>query len=145
MLKGYKASIQCNSNYWRFFLVLVIAAIIIYVIMSISITERKDDLIIIKAVGIQNRNIYLWALLEIMVYTLVASIGYFFGFYISLWYMEILQQLMQRPQSSADLSLIHYFISLVFGFIAATLGQFVALRMVLKQRIAEITKEKMFG
>ncbi|MHA2306370.1 MAG: FtsX-like permease family protein [Candidatus Hodarchaeales archaeon] len=128
-----------------FFLVLVIAAIIIYAIMSISIAERKDDLIIMKAVGIQNRNIYLWTLLEILTYTLVASIGYFFGFYISLWYMEILQQLMQQPQSSADLSLLNYLISLLFGFVAATLGQFMALRIVLKQRIAEVTKEKMFG
>ena len=128
-----------------FFLVLVISAIIIYAIMNISITERKDDLIIMKAVGIQNRSIYLWALLEIVIYSLVASLGYFFGFYISLWYMDILQQLMQQPQSSADLSVVHYLISLIFGFVAATLGQLFALRFVLKQKIAEATKEKMFG
>jgi putative ABC transport system permease protein len=128
-----------------FFLVLVIAAIIIYVIMSISIVERKDDLIIMKAVGIHNRYIYLWALLEIVMYSLVASVGYFFGFYISLWYMNILQQLMQQPQGSAELSLIHYGISLIFGLVAAILGQFIALRFVLKQRIAQVTKEKMFG
>lgn len=98
-----------------------------------------------KAVGIQNRSIYLWALLEIVIYSLVASLGYFFGFYISLWYMGILQQLMQQPQSSADLSVVHYLISLIFGFVAATLGQLFALRFVLKQKIAEVTKEKMFG
>ncbi|MFX0085307.1 MAG: ABC transporter permease [Candidatus Hodarchaeota archaeon] len=128
-----------------FFLVLIIAATIIYVIMSISVIDRKDDLVIMKAVGIHNRHIYLWAMLEIVIYSLVASIGYFFGFFISLWYMNILQQLMNQPQGSAELSLIHYGISLIFGLVAATLGQFIALRVVLKQRIAQATKEKMFG
>jgi ABC-type antimicrobial peptide transport system permease subunit len=128
-----------------FFLVFIIAGIIIYVIMSIEISERKDDLIIMKAVGIQNRNIYLWALLEILIYSLLASIGYFIGYYVSIWYMDILQQLMQQPQGSADLSLTNYIISLFFGFAAATMGQFIALRYVLKQKIAVVTKEKMFG
>ncbi len=128
-----------------FFLVFIIAGIIIYVIMSISIAERKDDLIIMKAVGIQNRTIYLWALLEILIYSLLASLGYFFGYYVSIWYMGILQSLMQQPQGSADLSLINYIISLIFGFAAATMGQFVALWYVLKQKIAMVTKEKMFA
>ena len=128
-----------------FFLVFIIAGIIIYAIMSIEISERKDDLIIMKAVGIQNRTIYLWALLEILIYSLLASIGYFIGYYVSIWYMDILQQLMQQPQGSADLSLTNYILSLIFGFASATMGQFFALRYVLKQRIAMITKEKMFA
>ncbi|GAF69046.1 unnamed protein product, partial [marine sediment metagenome] len=112
---------------------------------SIEISERKDDLIIMKAVGIQNRNIYLWALLEVLIYSLLASIGYFIGYYVSIWYMDILQQLMQQPQGSADLSLTNYILSLIFGFASATMGQFIALRYVLKQKIAMVTKEKMFA
>jgi ABC-type antimicrobial peptide transport system permease subunit len=127
------------------FLVLIIAGMIIYAIMSISITERKDDLTIMRSVGIQNRNIYLWGLLEVIIHSLVASVGYFIGFYISVWYMDILQQLMQQPQGAFNLSLTHYLLALGFGFAAATLGQFFALRYVLKQRIAIVTKEKMFG
>lgn len=127
------------------FLVLIIAGMIIYAIMSISIAERKDDLTIMRSVGIQNRNIYLWGLLEVIIYSLLASVGYFIGFFISVWYMDILQQLMQQPQGVFNLSFTHYLLSLSFGFVAATLGQFFALRYVLKQRIATVTKEKMFG
>jgi putative ABC transport system permease protein len=127
------------------FLVLIIAGMIIYAIMSISIAERKDDLTIMRSVGIKNRSIYLWGLLEVVIYSLLASIGYFFGFYISVWYMDILQQLMQQPQGAFNLSALHYMLALGFGFLAATLGQFFALRYVLKQRIALVTKEKMFG
>ena len=127
------------------FLVLIIAGMIIYAIMSISVAERKDDFTIMRSVGIQNRNIYLWGLLEVLIYSLLASVGYFIGFYISVWYMDILQQLMQQPQGSFNLSLAHYILSLSFGFAAATLGQFFALRYILKQRIATVTKEKMFG
>lgn len=127
------------------FLVLIIAGMIIYSIMSISIAERKDDLTIMRSIGIQNKNIYLWGMLEVLIYSLLASVGYFIGFYISVWYMDILQQLMQQPQGSFNLSLAHYILSLTFGFVAATLGQFFALRYVLKQRIAIVTKEKMFG
>ena len=127
------------------FLVLIIAGMIIYAIMSISIAERKDDLTIMRSVGVQNRNIYLWGLLEAVIYSLLASGGYFIGFYISVWYMDFLQQLMQQPQGTFNLSLIHYLLSSSFGFVAAALGQFLALRYVLKQRIALVTKEKMFG
>lgn len=127
------------------FLVLIIAGMIIYAIMSISVAERKDDLAIMRSVGIQNRNIYLWALFEVLMYSLFASMGYFIGFYISVWYMDILQQLMQQPQGTFKLTLAHYLISLIFGFVAAILGHFFALHYVLKQKIATITKEKMFG
>ncbi len=127
------------------FLILIIAGMIIYTIMSISIAERKDDFAIMRSVGIQNRNIYLWGLLEVVIYSLLASIGYFIGFAISVWYMDILQRLMQQPQGSFNLSFIHYIASLFFGFTAATLGQLFASRYVLKQKIATVTKEKMFG
>jgi putative ABC transport system permease protein len=127
------------------FLVLIIAGMIIYSIMSISVAERKDDLTIMRSVGIKNRSIYLWGLLEVVIYSLLASIGYFIGFYISAWYMDVLQQLMQQPQGAFNLSFIHYLLALCFGFLAATLGQVFALRYVLKQRIAIVTKEKMFG
>ncbi|WP_455463020.1 hypothetical protein, partial [Candidatus Hodarchaeum mangrovi] len=66
-------------------------------------------------------------------------------FFIAVWYMDILQQLMQQPQGTFNFSLAHYIFSLSFGFIAAILGQFFALRYVLKQKIALVTKEKMFG
>ena len=127
------------------FLVLIIAGMIIYSIMSISVAERKDDLTIMRSVGIKNRHIYLWGLLEVVIYSLFASVGYFFGFYISAWYMDVLQQLMQQPQGAFNLSIIHYVSALAFGFLAAALGQFFALRYVLKQRIAVVTKEKLFG
>ncbi|UCG04555.1 MAG: ABC transporter permease [Candidatus Heimdallarchaeota archaeon] len=127
------------------FLVLIIAGMIIYSIMSISIAERKDDLTIMRSLGIHNKNIYLWGMLEVLIYSLLASVGYFIGFYISAWYMDILQQLMQQPQGVFKLSFTHYLLALSFGFAAATLGQFLALRYVLKQRIALVTKEKMFG
>ncbi|MFX1508091.1 MAG: ABC transporter permease [Promethearchaeota archaeon] len=127
------------------FLVLIIAGMIIYSIMSISVAERKDDLTIMRSVGIKNRSIYLWGLIEVVIYSLLASIGYFFGFYISTWYMDVLQQLMQQPQGAFNLSFIHYMSALSFGFLAAALGQFFALHYALKQRIAIVTKEKMFG
>ncbi|MHA2226710.1 MAG: FtsX-like permease family protein [Candidatus Hodarchaeales archaeon] len=126
-------------------IILLIAGIIIYSIMTISISDRRNDLMIMKAVGIQNRSIYLWGLLETAIYSLIASAGYFLGYYISIWYMGILQSLMQQPQSATNLSLWHYIVSLIFGFIAACMGQMIALHFVLKQRIAEVTKEKMFG
>ena len=59
--------------------------------------------------------------------------------------MGVLQSLMQQPQGAFELSFVYYIASLVFGFIAATSGQFIALRYVLKQRIAAVTKEMMFG
>jgi ABC-type antimicrobial peptide transport system permease subunit len=127
------------------FLVLIIAGLIIYAIMSIGVVERKGDLTIMKSLGIRNRVIYYWGMLEVLIYSLLASIGYFLGFFISTWYMEILQQLMQQPQGVFRLSLTHYVLSLGFGFLTAIIGQFFALRYVLKQRIALVTKEKMFG
>ncbi len=127
------------------FLVLIIAGMIIYSIMSIDIAERKDDLAIMRAIGIHNRNIYLWGVLEVLIYTILSSVGYFIGFFIAVWYMDILQQLMQQPQGTFNFSLAHYIFSLSFGFIAAILGQFFALRYVLKQKIVLVTKEKMFG
>ena len=51
--------------------------------MSISAIERKNDLAIMKAVGIQNRNIYFWGMLETLVYSIFACLGYFAGLYIS--------------------------------------------------------------
>ncbi|MFX0015381.1 MAG: FtsX-like permease family protein [Promethearchaeota archaeon] len=127
------------------FLVLIIAGIIIYSIASISIAERKDDFSIMKAVGIQNRSIYLWSVLEVLIYSLIASSGYLIGFFISVWYMDILQQLMNSPQGRFELSLFHYLVSFLFGLVASLFGQFFALRYILKQRIAIVTKEKMFG
>ena len=127
------------------FLVLIIAGMIIYAIMSINITERKDDLTIMRSVGIQNRTIYFWGLLEVLIYSALASVGYFVGFLISVWYMDFLQQLMEQPQGAFNISLTHYILALSFGFLAAIMGQFFALRDVLKQRIALVTKEKMFG
>jgi len=138
-------SLMTSIIFGILFLVLIIAGMIIYSIMSIDIAERKDDLAIMRAIGIHNRNIYLWGVLEVLIYTILASGGYFIGFFIAVWYMDILQQLMQQPQGTFNLSLVHYFFSLSFGFIAAILGQFFALRYILKQKIALITKEKMFG
>ncbi|MFW9991178.1 MAG: FtsX-like permease family protein [Candidatus Odinarchaeota archaeon] len=126
-------------------IILMIAGIIIYVIMSIGAIERKNDLVIMKAVGIHNRTIYLWGLLEPLIYSVLASQGYLVGFYISIWYMDILQSLMNQPQGAATLSLNHYILSFIFGLIAAVMGQFIALRYVMKQRIAVVTKEKMFA
>ncbi|NHJ01202.1 MAG: ABC transporter permease [Candidatus Heimdallarchaeota archaeon] len=126
-------------------LLIIIAAIIIYSIMTINIAERKIDLIILKTLGVHNRVLYLWGGVEALFYSLLASLGYFIGYLASNWYMGILQDLMERPLVTPLLSFEHYILCLILVIIAAYAGQFFALYQVLKQRIALVVKEKLFA
>lgn len=127
------------------FLIIFIAAMIIFGIMSMSIAERKDDIMIMKAIGISNRSIYLYSGIEIVIYSIISSIGYFIGFYGSELYMGMLQSLMNNPKTTHELSLSFYLISILFGLLTGFIGQFLALKFAMKQSVAQATKEKMFA
>ena len=130
--------------------VLVIVAfffglMIIFGIMNINITERKPDLHIMKSLGISNRNIYLSSTFEAMFYGLLGSLGYVLGFFISVTYQEILAEAMTMPLAKLTFSFENLFFLVIFAIIMTYLSQFLALRLVLKQKIADVTKEKLFG
>jgi len=47
--------------------------------------------------------------------------------------------------AAIDISIENFFIVVFFAFFSLYLGQFFALRITLRQKIAEVTKEKLFA
>jgi ABC-type lipoprotein release transport system permease subunit len=118
---------------------------IIFSIMNINITERKNDFHIMKSIGINNRQIYLFSSVEAIFYGIIGSLGYIIGFFISVNYQEILAAAMTMPLANLQFSIQNFAFLIIFGTLMTFFSQFLALRIVLKQKIAEVTKEKLFG
>ncbi len=124
----------------------LMAAIIIFGIMSITTAERKNDLMIMKALGINNRRIYRISFTETTVMAIIAGIiGFLFGIFLTITLTEWFNSMLSMTMAPISASLLDFFIALVFAFITLYLGQFMALRLVLKQRISDVTKEKLFA
>ena len=118
---------------------------IIFSIMNINITERKADLHIMKSMGISNKYIYYYSLFEALFYGIMGSIGYLLGYYISVVYQEILASAMTMPLANLQLSIQNLIFLTIFAIIMIFISQALALRLVLRQKIADVTKEKLFG
>ena len=118
---------------------------IIFSIMNINITERKSDLHIMKSLGISNRTIYQSSTFEAVFYGFLGSLGYVLGFFISVYYQEILAEAMTMPLAELTFSFENLFFLVLLAIVMTNISQYLALRIVLKQKIADVTKEKLFG
>ncbi|MFW9993480.1 MAG: FtsX-like permease family protein [Candidatus Odinarchaeota archaeon] len=128
-----------------FSVALFLGIMIIFGIQSITLSERKNDIAIFKSQGVPNKAIYRAALVEACIFTLLASTGYFIAYAVSSFYMDFLQTIVSLPMSSIELSAPFYVAVLGLGFLVSITGQFFSLRNILNQKIAAVTKEKMFG
>jgi ABC-type antimicrobial peptide transport system permease subunit len=124
----------------------LLASTIIFGIMSITTAERKNDLMIMKALGIRNRRIYRYAFTETTVIAVISGVlGYVGGFFMYTLLLEWMQAFLTMTVTASGPTTDGLVIAVVFAFATLYLGQFLALRLVLKQKIAEVTKEKLFA
>lgn len=127
---------------------ILFGAVMIFGIIIIGVSERKNDFMIIKALGYKNNQIYNNAIMETVILSIIAGIiGHFLGMLVSSIYMRYIISYFftDWPVASMKFSWVHFVISLIFVFITTMLGQFMALRQTLNQKIAKVTKEKLFA
>ena len=143
LLKNYE-SITLIS-YLLVVVAFFLGIMIIFSIMNINITEIKADFHIMKSFGISNETIYKFSIIEALFYGIIGTLGYIIGFLISVIYHDILATSMTISLADLKFSIENLFFLILFAIVMIFISQGLALRLVLKKNIAEVTKEKLFG
>ncbi|NHJ01519.1 MAG: FtsX-like permease family protein [Candidatus Heimdallarchaeota archaeon] len=124
----------------------LMAAIIIFGIMSIATAERKNDFAVMKALGINNKRIYQISFTETSVLTIIAGVvGFILGILLAITLTEWIKNILSTTMAPISTSIVDFIIALIFASVTLYLGQFMALRIALKQSISEVTKDKLFA
>lgn len=126
-----------------FIIALVIGASMVFGIMSINISERRNDLITFRALGVRNKEIIGSLLAETLVLGAIGSfIGYFVGWLAGSWLNDWIYSLISFPSPQNSFSIILILPVTLLVFLEIFVGQFGALKFVLNETIAEATREK---
>ncbi|MFX0062786.1 MAG: ABC transporter permease [Candidatus Hermodarchaeota archaeon] len=126
-----------------FIIALIIGASMVFGIMSINISERRNDLITFRALGVRNKEIIGSLLAETLVLGIIgSSIGYFMGWLAGSWLNDWIYSLISFPSPQNSFSIILILPVTLLVFLEIFIGQFGALKFVLNETIAEATREK---
>ncbi|MFX1255797.1 MAG: ABC transporter permease [Promethearchaeota archaeon] len=129
-------------------LALFIGGALILSFMTINIGERRNDIIIFRALGVTNKEIIYSLLTEtIILGTIGAVIGYILGWISGNIYVENMSGFLGTGGGipTSTFSVIELMVVGAIAFLEVFIGQFGALRSVLRETIANVTREKIIG
>ncbi|MFX1535082.1 MAG: ABC transporter permease [Promethearchaeota archaeon] len=129
-------------------LALFIGGALILSLMTINIGERRNDIITFRALGVTNKEIVLSLLTEtIILGTIGAVIGYILGWISGNIYVENMSGFLGTGGiiASSPFSVIEMIAVGAVAFLEVFIAQFGALRSVLRETIAHVTREKIIG